>query len=186
MKILLINNLTKHLEELQEILKPHKITTAHFQELPENYSDFDGIILSGGSKYKVKNNEEIYKQEIELIKNSEIPVFGICLGFELICHTYGEKLEMLKEKKRCLRNLEIIEKNPLLEGINKLSVFEAHRFYVKEVKNMILLAKSKTGVEIIKHPEKPIYGVQFHPEVKIRENQGLRILTNFLKLCKTK
>ncbi|RLI99955.1 MAG: hypothetical protein DRP06_02685 [Candidatus Aenigmatarchaeota archaeon] len=83
MKILLVNNLTKHLEELQEILKPHKITTVHFQELPKNYSDFDYILLSGGSKYKVKNNEKIYKQEIELIKKSEIPVFGICLGFDI-------------------------------------------------------------------------------------------------------
>ncbi len=186
MKILLVNNITKPLEELQEILKPHKITTVNFQELPENYSDFDCIILSGGSKYKVKNNEDIYKQEIELIKNSEIPVFGICLGFELICHSCGEKLEMLKEKKRGLRNLEIIEKDSLLEGIKKLNVFEAHRFYVKEVKNMVLLAKSKICVEIIKHPEKPVYGVQFHSEMRMGKNQGIKILTNFLRLCKTK
>ncbi|MCK4730238.1 MAG: gamma-glutamyl-gamma-aminobutyrate hydrolase family protein [Candidatus Aenigmarchaeota archaeon] len=186
MKILLVNNITKHLEELREILKPHEITTVNFQELPKNYSDFDCIILSGGSKYKVKNNEEIYKQEIELIKNSEIPVFGICLGFELICHFYGEKIEMLKEKKRGLRNLEIIEKDSLLKGIEKLSVFEAHRFYVKKVKNLILLAKSEIGAEIIKHREKPVYGVQFHPEIRLEKNQGTKILTNFLKLCKTK
>ncbi len=184
MKILLVNNLTKHLEELQEILKPHEITTANFQNIPKNYSDFDCIILSGGSKYKVGGNDKIYKQEIELIKNSKIPVFGICLGFELICRTYSEKLEMLKEKKRGLTDLEIIEKDPLLKGIKKLSVFEAHRFYVKEVKNLILLAKSKTGVEIIKHREKPIYGVQFHPEIRREKNQGIRILTNFLKSCK--
>jgi len=185
MKILVINNITKHLEELQKILKPYETTTVNFQEIPKNYSDFDCIILSGGSKYKVKNNKEIYKQEIKLIKNSEIPVLGICLGFELICYSYKEKIEMLKEREIGLRNIEVIEKDSLLEGIEKLRVFEAHRFYVKEVKNLVLLAKSKTGVEIIKHSAKPVYGVQFHPEVKLKNINGFKILTNFLNLCKS-
>ncbi|RLI99956.1 MAG: hypothetical protein DRP06_02690 [Candidatus Aenigmatarchaeota archaeon] len=92
---------------------------------------------------------------------------------------------MLKEKRRGLRNLDIIEKDILVERIKKLSVFEAHRFYVKEVRNLILLAKSKIGVEIIKHRKKLIYRVQFHPEIKMEENQGIQIPTNFLNLRKT-
>lgn len=183
-KILLINNLTKHLEELQEILKPNEIITVPFYKIPKDYSIFDAIILSGGSKYRIKDKGYKFREEIEIIKNTSIPIFGICLGFELICYVYKESLEKLKEKEKCIKEIEILKRDKIFEGVKELKVFEAHKFYVKEVNNLIPLAKSKTGIEIVRHLTKPIYGVQFHPEIRLENNNGFKVLKNFLKNLK--
>lgn len=55
---------------------------------------------------------------------------------------------------------------------------------LKKTNNLIPLAKSKFGVEIIKHPKKIIYGVQFHPEIKVSRNYSKKILNNFLEIVK--
>ncbi|MCK4429102.1 MAG: gamma-glutamyl-gamma-aminobutyrate hydrolase family protein [Candidatus Aenigmarchaeota archaeon] len=183
MRILLINNHTKHLDELEEILKPNKVITVPLDEIPEDYSGFDAIILSGGNRYPVKRNDEKFADEIKLIKNSSVPLLGICLGFELICYTYGEQLEKLENMEEGIKNIEILKKDKLFKGIEKLKAFEKHKWGVKEVNNLIPLAKSAAGMEAVKHPTKQIYGVQFHPEAISNASNGIKVLENFLEFC---
>jgi len=44
------------------------------------------------------------------------------------------------------------------------------------------LAKSKHGIEAVRHPKNKIYGVQFHPEVFIEYENAEKIFNNFLSL----
>ena len=59
---------------------------------------YDAFVLSGSSKYAILNHLDVYSSEIELIKKSNKPILGICLGFELICYTFDEKLIFHKEQ----------------------------------------------------------------------------------------
>jgi GMP synthase (glutamine-hydrolysing) len=181
MKILIINNGTYFLKELKAALKEHEVSVISFNKVNQ-INDFDKIILSGGHKLNVENHSKKYKKEIDIIRSSSKPILGICLGFELIGKTFGEDLIKLEKREKEILNVKFIKKDKLLEGLNKFKVFEDHRWAIKEVHFMIPLAQSKEGIEIIKHPKKETYGVQFHPEMFVNKTEGLTILNNFLKM----
>ncbi len=184
MKILVVNNHSKHIEELLNKLNEVDSITINFEDLKyKDYDDYDAIILSGGSSFSVIDHKKEYSKELKLIKNCKQPILGICLGFELINFAFGEKLEKLEESANGSIPIKLIFKDPLFDSLPKeFNVYEAHRWVVTKNKNLIALAESKYGIEAVKHPEKKIYGVQFHPEVFVEKNHAEKILRNFLNI----
>ena len=182
MKILLINNETKHLKELQALLKQHEIINIKFNEINlSEISNYDIAILTGSSSYPVLGNEDKYKKEINLIKSLEIPIIGICLGFELIGHAFGATLILLNEKKKGTVTIKILKQDKIFKDVPNFKVFEAHRWCIKEMPNTLTpLAKSKDGIEIIKHKNEEIYGLQFHPSLYTDKMCGDEIFINIL------
>lgn len=187
MKILVVNNHSKHLENLLEELKSikkNKIKLIDFKKLDDiNYNDYDAIILSGGSSLSILNHKETYSKELDLIKNCEKPILGICLGFELINFAFGEELKQLEYKEKGIVQIELIKKDEIFNSFkNKFNAYEAHRWIVPKNKILNSLAKSKDGIEAVKHPEKKIYGIQFHPEVFIEMKDFEKIFLNFFDI----
>lgn len=161
MNVLLLNNGSKRLKQIQEMLNSYSITTQNYWDLKDkniNQNDFDFIVLSGGSFTRASNITEALKAEIKLIKNSEIPIFGICMGMQLIVRTFNETyLTELRPKRRGVIKINY-------KG-SELNVFENHKWTVENVTNPLeKILSSDDGVEFIKHKTKPIWGVQFHPE----------------------
>ncbi|MEK6890898.1 MAG: gamma-glutamyl-gamma-aminobutyrate hydrolase family protein [Nanoarchaeota archaeon] len=181
MKILVINNGSYFLKELKAALKNHKVSIVDFNKVNQT-KDFDKIILSGGHRLNVEDHTREYSNEIKIIKSSSKPILGICLGFELIGKTFGENLVRLEKCEKGILDVRLIKKNKIINGLNKFKVFEDHRWVLKHTKFMIPIAKSKDGIEIIKHPKKDIYGVQFHPEMFVDKTEGRTILNNFLNI----
>ena len=181
MKILLINNRTFFLKELSNYLKGHELKIKDYTKVTlKDTENKDAIILSGGS-------EDIKKlsKEKEIIKKANIPIFGICLGFQLICCAFGGHMGKLPKIEKGILKIKVLNKNLIFKGTNKtIKVFEDHRYDINKVKNnLIILAKSKDGIEAVKHKRKPIYGVQFHPEIT-KNNKGYILLRNFLEEIK--
>lgn len=183
MKLLLVDNGSHLLEELEHSLEDHEVKKVAFQEAGDA-AGFDAIILSGGSTIPVISHEEDYKQEISLIQRSLVPIFGICLGFELISHTFGEELIWMEAKRKGVMRVKKLINDPIFKGVRTLDGFEAHRWGVKRVKNLVPLGISADGIEIVKHPERLIYGVQFHPEAWGDRISGYKVLENFLQLVR--
>lgn len=185
MKILLINNYSKYITQLQQTLDKNYVITIFAENVKqEMVKNFDAIILSGGSKYEVVDHaNDVFVEELKIIKNSTKPIFGICLGFQLICYTFGSKIKKLATPVNKIIKIKKTLEDPVLEGLGEeFSVYEAHEWGVKKVSNLTILAKTDYGVEIVKHPLKPIYGVEFHPEIHVNEIEGFRVLKNFLEL----
>lgn len=189
MKFLLIDNGTSYLLQLEKLLSGHSFRVIKYFELGSvNPMDFDVVILSGGHSFPVQGNDERLRGEIDLVKNFPRPIFGICFGFEIIAHTFGAKLERMENKEKGILDIKITEQDDLFLNISGFQVFESHRWVVREPgENLIALAISKDGIEVIKHKTKPIYGVQFHPEMFVEKTCGDEIFYNFLrfteKLC---
>jgi len=185
MKILVINNHSKHIEELIHKLK--KANTIDFEHITtKKYHNYNAIILSGGSSYSVQNHQKKYAKELNLIKKCQTPILGICLGFELINYAFGEELKELKKKEKGIVTIQQKTKNKLFKTLpTKFKVYEAHRWIVPKNKFLIPLAQSKDGIEAIKHPTKEIYDVQFHPEIFVNKGHSKKILNNFLKIVKS-
>ena len=169
MKILLVDNHSKHRDELISILGKNATIETQEQLTDIDTNVFDLIVLSGGSNVpSVLYNPEKYTAEINLIQNTSSAVLGICLGSEIITEAFGGKLQDLKELHRGEILIEITNKN-LKKNIKKnpLSVYEAHEVGVKTIpRDFEICAQSSHGPEIIKHKTKPIIGIQFHPEVE--------------------
>lgn len=188
MKVLLVDNGTSYLPNLQALTTDYRVDTIPYTQLSSFPLDnYDLIILSGGHQFSVIGHEDKFISEINLIKNTTVPILGICLGFELIGHAYGAKLSKLKAKEINILSINPHAVNPLFTGIESFEVYESHRWVIADPgDNLIALASSKDGIEIIKHKDKLIYGFQFHPEMFLESTVGDELFANFIKIVQNK
>lgn len=185
MNILIIDNNTTYLEQLKSLFSFHKIDVISWKDFSfKKLANYSLIVLSGGHPNSVAHKHELYEEELKTILRAKTPILGICLGFELIVYAFGGRLKEMAHKEKGKVKIEIITDDPVLRGITGLDVYESHRWVAEELPpDLIGLAKSKDGIEIIKHKTRFIYGFQFHPEIIIDKND-LKIFNNLLYLAK--
>lgn len=176
MRILLVDNNTKHKKSLLDSLHGHEVETVFYHPgLKINDANKDLIILSGGGGEgreiddKSPMGDLWYKDEIEFVQRSTKPIIGICMGFEIICRAFGNKVQEMDELVEGFRHLKAGGRDSLVVNREQIRQFEAHKWHVErlEGKDFKVLARSATGVEMIKHhnSKKPIIATQFHPEI---------------------
>jgi GMP synthase (glutamine-hydrolysing) len=154
---------------------------------PINFKEKDkikGIILSGGrgNPYEPLN----LTTNFVALMNYNVPIIGLCLGFEIIAVAYGGRIKKLEKHQDKREQISIIEKNdPIFKDIDseEISIREKHGFYVSTLPEdfEVLGSSDICKYEIIKHRERPIYGFQGHPEVSGVD--GMKIMKNFLDIC---
>ncbi len=183
-KLLVIDNESIHTNEIINYLNKYNVNfylINYNNIIKEKIKYYDGIILTGSSNHPFYYSG--YEKEINVIKTSKIPILGICLGFELICFSFGEKISKLELEEEGIVSIKKIKKDVILDGINEIFlVYNHHKYAVLKVKKLKALAKSKLCIEVVKHKTKIIYGSQFHPEHLSSKLEGYKILDNFLKL----
>lgn len=175
MKILLVDNGTRFLGRLTSLSEKFgDVVIRSFGEVRPTIKA-DMLILSGGHALPVRGHTAEFKNELELISTFTGPIIGVCLGHEILAHWDNSQLERLPFKERGIRDIEIVEHDPVFGSQGTLQVYESHRWAVKSTNNFMPLAKSETGIEVIRHNTKPIYGFQFHPEQLIGGIDGKAI-----------
>ncbi len=180
MKILLVDNETKHVEELTKLI-PGIEDVRSWYELNGNEAEiYDLIVLSGSSDASVVWHNSFFEKEIELIKNARVPIIGICFGSELIAFSFGASFKELENEHHGIRNITLSEKIDI--GTNTIQVYEHHRWIISTMSDtLIVLGSSEDGPELIKHKSLPLYGLQFHPEHLCNETDGKKIFEYILK-----
>ena len=185
MKALVVNNGSEHLPLLAESFPGAEVTVVPWNGLKDvRIGDFDFAVLSGSSTLPVAGHEEDFRDELALIRESKIPILGVCLGFELIVAAFGGKLKRLHNKQKGILELTMKTPDPIFAGIDHATFYEGHRWIAETVpEDFVVLAESSHGVEAVKHRDRMIYGVQFHPEKFPEETEGRRILANFVGIA---
>lgn len=183
MKIVIVDNHTNYLKKLEKLLSGHELTVVDYRSANiGNVKAYDMIILSGGHSTYIarQDSERLLSNELEIVNNVELPIIGICYGFELIAHNFGCKLVDLGDQIKGITQVHVSDQT-ILKTTQTFKVFENHRFVVNQLTDELIgLAQSDYGYEIIKHVSKPIFGLQFHPEQFVSKQDGDEIFRAIL------
>ena len=125
---------------------------------------------------------------VDVIKKVEKPILGVCLGHQSIAYAFGGEVIRAKNLMHGKTSqIEITLKDDIYKEIpNELRVTRYHSLVVNQTnlpKRLIPTSFSLDDNEImsLRVKDKPIYGVQYHPE-SIMSEYGKEIIKNFLEL----
>ena len=125
---------------------------------------------------------------IDLIKSSTVPLLGVCLGHQAIGAAFGGNI--IKAPEIFHGKLSKVKHNQenIFKGIDSpYSVVRYHSLIIEkdtlpeELEITGVLEENPEIIMAIKHKQRPIYGVQFHPE-SIETKFGMELIRNFLAL----
>jgi GMP synthase (glutamine-hydrolysing) len=152
----------------------------HGLELEDNIK---AIILSG-SPFSVRDANALHIDLIKFI--GKVPILAVCYGAQYIAQNYGGKVEKSDMREYGKAILQLKNKDPFFKGIKITSqVWMSHSDSVTELPkgfeiladtSSIPIAAYKSSIDTYK---KPVYAIQFHPEVT-HSVDGLKMLKNFL------
>jgi len=137
------------------------------------------IILSPGPKHPKDSGVclEILKADLG------VPVLGICLGHQAIGLSFGAKIKRLDDPLHGKTSfIDVKNKEPLFAGLpDRFEVMRYHSLYVDELPASLSAdAVSDDGVVMaLSVKDKPIFGIQFHPESYFTQ-YGKKIVENFV------
>ncbi|HEY5597013.1 MAG TPA: glutamine-hydrolyzing GMP synthase, partial [Candidatus Bipolaricaulota bacterium] len=124
-----------------------------------------GIILSGSpASVHDPNAPSVDAGVFEL----GIPCLGICYGMQLMVKMHGGKVERSARREYGPATLKLGQSDTLFHSLTpELPVWMSHGDRILDVpQGFSVLAKSQNSpIAVVKSDAKPLYGLQFHPEV---------------------
>ncbi len=120
-------------------------------------NEYDVVVITG-SRRNVSMWEPWMDEVAKLIKECEVPLYGICFGHQIICKVLGG--EVIRAKEKTEQMLSVNYSDGMI--VNQLFT---HQDHVIDAGEMEVIASSE-HCEIVAciHPTREIKTVQFHPE----------------------
>jgi GMP synthase (glutamine-hydrolysing) len=144
-----------------------------------------GIVLSGGPA-------SVYGDDVPTIDAEAlelgVPVLGICYGMQLIAQLYAGAVVSSSMREYGRAELEVSEPNDFFDGFQsgeRSTVWMSHGDHVDSPPPgfAVLGSTATVPVAAFRATDRPIFGVQFHPEVA-HTARGGEIISNFLfRVC---
>ncbi|MCK4332034.1 MAG: GMP synthase subunit A [Thermoplasmatales archaeon] len=156
--------------------------TTSFEDL--NNENIDGLVLSGGAPRVALEGK--LGNCTEYLEKADFPILGICAGHQFMAQFFGGEAAPSKVPEFGKIELILLKDDKLFDGVPKKSiVWESHNDEVTVLpKAFEVLGESEScKIQAMRHKEKLLYGVQFHPEVEHTE-YGEQIFKNFVNICK--
>jgi len=167
----------------------------------------DGVVLPGvGAFREGVENAGPYRERLVDLAESGTPLFGICLGMQMLLSTSEEADHAGEGEVRGLdlvpganvrfaddltvphmgwNRLDVRGDHPLVDGVDGRYAYFVHSYYAAPTDPSATVASTAYGGEfasvVVSPDHETVFGTQFHPE-KSGET-GLRILRNFVDLC---
>ena len=146
----------------------------------------DGVVLSGGALSLEGTNTPLGRVA-EWIDTATVPVLGICVGHQFLGRHFGGQIARGAPEFGRVELTVDRPDHPLFRGLSSpFHVWASHNDHVVlPPKGWTTLAHSPgCPIEAMAHPTRPIWSVQFHPEVEHTEH-GTELFRRFLELCRS-
>ncbi|SDX68082.1 imidazole glycerol phosphate synthase subunit HisH [Halobellus clavatus] len=173
---------------------------------PDDFAAADGIVLPGvGAFSEGMENAGPFREPLAAAADRGQPVFGICLGMQMLLTTSEEadhagqgQVEGLDfipgtnvrfERDRKVphmgwNELHVEREHPIVDGVDGQYAYFVHSYYAEPDDGDAVVATTDYGVSfpaVVANEAGNVFGTQFHPE-KSGET-GLQILRNFVEYC---
>ena len=116
-----------------------------------------------------------------LVWELDLPLLGICYGQQLIADHFGGQIERHTSREYGRAVLDLPLPHPLFTGISSgAQVWMSHGDSVSKLPEgfQVLASTASVPYAAIAHKNRPIFALQFHPEV-VHTPEGKTILANF-------
>ncbi|OGS63356.1 MAG: GMP synthase [Euryarchaeota archaeon RBG_19FT_COMBO_69_17] len=147
-------------------------------------SDLDGLVLSGGAP-RVGVDPGKMGRNGEYLDALDVPILGICAGHQFMASHFGGRAAPAKVPEFGKAVLTVRDPDVLFDGLPRtFEVWESHNDEVAAVPaGFVPLASSPNcDVQAMRSLERPLFGLQFHPEVEDTQF-GKEIFRNFVRVC---
>ncbi|UXS67506.1 aminodeoxychorismate/anthranilate synthase component II [Staphylococcus chromogenes] len=185
--IVMIDNKDSFTYNVVDLL--HEATTCQIEVIDISHVDVtqlkemkpQAIVISPGP-----GTPRDYPILFEIIRQfeSQCPILGVCLGFQLICEYYGGDIVKAPSPVHGHTTEMFHNQMDLYEGLP--SPFKVMRYHSLMVdaetvhSPLVVTSQNEEGIIMgVKHENYPIYGVQYHPESVLSE-YGQAQMMNFL------
>lgn len=176
-----VYNIVHYLRELGE-----EVTVKRNDQFAVNeILEYDKVVLSPGPGIPSEAGNLLKVIQFNNQLEHCIPMLGICLGHQAIAEVFGGTLRNLSQVYHGIASKINIDTNTrLYQNFQpKLTVGRYHS-WVADIESAPLLKANAwdeaSNVMSLEHIEKPIWGIQYHPE-SILTDHGIELLQNWLK-----
>ena len=138
-----------------------------------------GLIFTGGPSSVYEAGAPRCRKEVFELG---VPILGICYGMQIASQMLGSDVRPAESREYGRTPLKIIEPDALLRNVPaETTVWMSHGDQVRDLGgDFIPLAATPTcPIAAVRHKTRPVFGVQFHPEVT-HTPHGNEIFVNFL------
>lgn len=181
-RVLVVNNGTLSLKQLRSRFEALGSDTEASDALsvPARVDGrYQAIVLSG-TKVRAYDTE-YYKPLIDLVTTSDVPVFGICGGMQILSVAAGGRLEEGPQRVGGYE-AQVDTQEPLFAYVKPtVTVFHRHTLYLQEAPaGYRTIGRSEHApVEFLRSDDGRVFGSQAHLEFR---TDGLEILRGFAQL----
>jgi GMP synthase (glutamine-hydrolysing) len=185
MKVFVVDNGGQWTHREWRVLKYLKVDTKIVpNDTPfEEIEDVDALVLSGGAP-RVAMDAARMGRNGEYLDRANFPILGICAGLHFMAGHFGGSTGPAEVPEYGKTTLYVDEEDDLFLGLpQEFIVWESHNDEVKDLPSdfEVLAHSDSCSIQAVKMRSRPIFGLQFHPEVENTEN-GYEIFKNFLRV----
>ncbi len=181
MKVYIVYNLGQYNHLIHRTLRDLGVESRLIDNTtPVEEIDADGLVIGGGPSIEKSG------KSMEYVRELDIPILGICLGHHIIAKAFGGEVGRGNVGGYAEVEVTILDQDELFRGFpEKVRVWASHMDEVKRMPDdfKLLATSDVCRVEAMRHRTKPIFGVQWHPEV-YHSQYGEDVYRNFIEICR--
>jgi anthranilate synthase component 2 len=164
--------------DLVAVLRNDELSYSEFAKL-----NIDGVVISPGPGHPSRVQD--FGVCTDILRHSEKPILGICLGHQGIAAVFGGKIDLAPRPVHGQVAMISHGGKGLFEGVpQRVRMVRYHSLIVNPElpKTLDRTAWTDDGLIMgLQHRDRNIFGVQFHPE-SVCSEFGDTLMANFLKV----
>ena len=143
-----------------------------FKVMNKEFPDDPDAVVITGSTYTVPWDDEWINMLVEktsLYIEEGVPVLGLCFGHQVIAEAVGGEVVDMDDYEIGYKAVEMSDCE-IFDGLGSIEYpFSTHKNKIADLPSDIeIIAETERSIQAIRKEDKPVFGVQFHPELTPR------------------